>query len=58
MSEKEKKTLNESDSIKSLEQQAENTKYLMDRLNKALYGMTWEERERLHGKKENDEPEE
>ena len=31
------------DSIKDLETQATNTKYLMDRLNRAAYGMTFEE---------------
>lgn len=49
MSEKERKALSDADSIKSLEQQAANTKYLVDRLNKAMYGMTWDEHERLHG---------
>lgn len=35
--------MRETDSIKDLEQQAQNTKYLMDRLNRAAYGMTFEE---------------
>lgn len=51
-----KETLGESDSIKDLEQQATNTKRLVDRINRAYYGMTWEEHERLHGK-ERDEHE-
>lgn len=38
-----KKTLNEKDSISDLEGQARNTKQLLDRLNKAAYGTTWEE---------------
>lgn len=55
MSERERKTLSDSDEIKSLEQQAANTKYLMDRLNKALYGMTWEEYTRLLGDRHEEE---
>lgn len=39
--------MNESSKIKDLEDQAANTKYLVDRINRALYGMTWEERDRL-----------
>lgn len=58
MSEKERKTLSDSDSIKSLEQQAANTKYLVDRLNKAMYGMTWGEHERLHGQNHEEERQE
>lgn len=58
MSEKERKTLSDSDSIKSLEQQAANTKYLVDRLNKAMYGMTWDEHERLHGQNHEEERQE
>lgn len=46
------KTLSERDSIKDLERQAINTKRLVDRINRAMYGMTWEERERLHGAKQ------
>jgi len=42
-----KKTLNEKDSILDLEDQARNTKQLLDRLNKAAYGTTWEECIRL-----------
>ena len=33
--------MNEKDSIKDLEAQARNTKHLMDRLNRAAYGMTF-----------------
>jgi hypothetical protein len=39
--------LNEKDSIKDLEAQARNTKHLMDRLNRAAYGMTFDEAIRL-----------
>lgn len=39
--------MRETDSIKDLEQQAQNTKYLMDRLNRAAYGMTFDEAIRL-----------
>lgn len=39
--------MNENNTIKEFEAQAYNTKYLMDRMNKAVYGMTWEERDRL-----------
>lgn len=58
MSEKERKALSDADSIKSLEQQAANTKYLVDRLNKAMYGMTWDEHERLHGQNHDEERQE
>lgn len=50
------KIMTEKETIKALEEQARNTKYLMDRLNKAAYGMTWEEYTRiLCGKEENHE---
>lgn len=39
--------MNEKDSVKALEAQAENTKHLMDRLNRAAYGLTHEELIRL-----------
>ena len=39
--------MRETDSIKDLENQAQNTKYLMDKLNRAAYGMTFEEAVRL-----------
>lgn len=35
--------MNEKNTIKDLENQAKNTKYLMDKLNKATYGMTMDE---------------
>lgn len=35
--------MNEKNTIKDLENQAKNTKYLMDKLNKAAYGMTMDE---------------
>ena len=40
--------MTEKDKIKALEEQAMNTKHLVDRINIAMYGMTWEEHERLH----------
>lgn len=46
--------MRETDSIKNLETQASNTKYLLDRLNRAAYGMTFEEAIRLG--KENSGP--
>lgn len=52
-----KKTLNEKDSILDLEDQARNAKQLLDRLNKAAYGMTWEEYTRLLCGKEDDKHE-
>ncbi|QQL05876.1 hypothetical protein [Dysosmobacter welbionis] len=39
--------MNEKDSIKDLEAQARNTKHLMDKLNRAAYGMTFDEALRL-----------
>lgn len=42
--------MKETDSIKDLETQATNTKYLMDRLNRAAYGMTFDEALRIGGK--------
>lgn len=51
---KEEFTLNENSTIKDLEFQARNTKYLMDRLNRAAYGMTFDEAIRLG--KENPPP--
>ena len=35
--------MTEKETIKDLERQANNTRQLMDRLNKAAYGMTFEE---------------
>lgn len=43
------KIMTEKNSILELEKQANNTRQLVDRINKAMYGMTWEEHERLHG---------
>lgn len=40
--------MNEKDTIKDLESQARNTKRLMDKLNRAAYGMTMDEALRLH----------
>lgn len=38
-----KTTLNDSSSIKELEAQAKNTKYLIDKLNKAYIGLATDE---------------
>lgn len=48
------KSLLHKDSIKDLESQARNTKHLMDKLNRAAYGMTFDEAIRLG--KENPPP--
>lgn len=39
--------MNENSAIKDLESQARNTKRLMDKLNRAAYGMTFDEALRL-----------
>ncbi len=39
--------MNENSTIKDLESQARNTKRLMDKLNRAAYGMTFDEALRL-----------
>lgn len=39
--------MNENSTIKDLESQAANTKRLMDKLNRAAYGMTFDEALRL-----------
>ena len=39
--------MQETDSIKALELQAKNTKYLMDKLNRATYGLAFDEVIRL-----------
>ncbi len=39
--------MNENSTIKDLESQARNTKHLMDKLNRAAYGMTFDEALRL-----------
>ena len=44
--------MTENDKIRDLERQARNTKRLMDRLNRATYGMTWEEYTRILSRKE------
>jgi hypothetical protein len=46
--------LSETDSIQSLERQGSNTKRLIDKLNRAIYGMTFDEAIRLG--KENPPP--
>ena len=46
--------MTEKESIKGLERQAANTKHLMDKLNRAAYGMTFDEAIRLG--KENPPP--
>lgn len=52
---KREKNMTERDTILDLERHALNTRNLVDRINKAMYGMTWEEHERLHGNKETKE---
>ena len=48
--------MTEKDTIRDLEKQAANTKRLMDRLNRAAYGMTFDEALRIgNEKKEEDE---
>ena len=39
--------MNENSTVKDLESQAKNTKRLMDKLNRAAYGMTFDEALRL-----------
>lgn len=58
MAERERKPLNENSAIKDLELQAANTRQLVDRINRAMYGMTWDEHERLHGKNHEEERQE
>lgn len=41
--------MTEKDSIKNLERQAANTKRLLDRLNRAAYGLTFDELIRVIG---------
>lgn len=55
MAERERKPLNENSAIKDLELQAANTRQLVDRINRAMYGMTWDEHERLHGQNHEEE---
>lgn len=40
--------MNENGTVKDLERQAANTRHLMDKLNRAAYGMTMDEALRLH----------
>ena len=47
--------MNEKNTIKDLENQAANTKHYMDKLNKAYYGMTWDEYIRLLGTQSKEE---
>lgn len=48
--------MTEKNTIRDLERQAANTKRLMDRLNRAAYGMTFDEALRIgNEKKEEDE---
>ena len=50
--------MNENDKIKDLERQAANTRVLMDRLNRAAYGMTFPELiKALGGRKEEESDE-
>lgn len=58
MAERERKPLNENSAIKDLELQAANTRQLVDRINRAMYGMTWDEHERLHGQNHEEERQE
>lgn len=48
--------MTEKETIKDLERQANNTRQLMDRLNRAAYGMTFDEALRIGGK--SDKPKE
>ena len=47
--------MTEKDSIWELEKQATNTKRLMDKLNRAAYGMTFDEALRLGNEKKEEE---
>lgn len=47
--------MTENDKIRDLALQAANTKRLVDQINRAHYGMTWEELIRLLGKGASDE---
>ena len=47
--------MTEKNSIKDLERQAANTKHLMDKLNRAAYGMTFDEALRLGNDKKEEE---
>lgn len=47
--------MNENSTVKDLEAQAANTKRIMDKLNRATYGMTFDEALRLHTPSNHDE---
>ena len=47
--------MTENDKIKDLELHAANTKQLVDRINRAIYGMTWEEYTRLMGRADDEQ---
>lgn len=47
--------MTEKESIRELERQAANTKRLMDKLNRAAYGMTFDEALRLGKEKKEEE---
>ena len=47
--------LNENSTKREIENRFRNAKKVMDDLCRAYYGMTWDEHERLHGKKEEDD---
>jgi hypothetical protein len=49
-----RKNMDEKSTIKDLESQATNTKLLMDRLNQAAYGMTFDELIRYMGRRDDD----
>lgn len=49
--------MTEKSTIKDLESQATNTKLLMDRLNRAAYGMTFDELIRYMGRAKDDDAE-
>lgn len=48
--------MNENSTVKDLERQAANTRHLMDKLNRAAYGMTMDEALRLHTTSNHDKP--
>ena len=48
--------MNENSTVKYLEAQARNTKRLMDKLNRAAYGMTMDEALRLRSTSNHDKP--
>lgn len=46
--------MTENDKIRDLENQARNTKNYVDRINKAYYGMTWDEYIKALGNRKED----